>query len=78
MGRFETDGMTQATSLNALADLSGQWIERVHAWRPLKVILLDIESSVSPTFSEQEGTAYITAASTQRRAGLAGCLENFG
>lgn len=31
IGRFETEAMTQATNLDALADLNGQWIDRVRA-----------------------------------------------
>ena len=58
MGRFETAVMTQAKNLAALTDLSGQWIDRVHARRPVKGIVLDMDSSVSPTYGEQEGTAY--------------------
>ena len=58
MGRFETEALTQAANLSALADLSGRWIDRVHARRPVKGIVLDIDSSVSPTFGEQEGSAY--------------------
>src|SRR3954470_12929139 len=58
MGRFETAVMTQAKNLAALTDLSGQWIDRVHARRPVKGIVLDMDSSVSPTFGDQEGTAY--------------------
>src|SRR5215207_344971 len=58
MGRFETEVWTQAANLSALADLSGRWIDRVHARRPVKGIVLDMDSSVSPTFGEQEGTAY--------------------
>src|SRR4029453_11006290 len=58
MGRFETEVLTQAANLSALADLCGRWIDRVHARRPVKGIVLDIDSSVSPTFGEQEGSAY--------------------
>src|ERR671939_720256 len=58
MGRFETEVMTQAKNLAALTDLSGQWIDRVHGRRPVKIIVLDMDSSVSPTYGEQEGTAY--------------------
>src|SRR3982750_1928068 len=50
MGRFETAVMTQAKNLAALTDLSGQWIDRVHARRPVKGIVLDMDSSVSPTY----------------------------
>src|SRR5689334_1388811 len=58
MGRFETEVLTQAANLSALADLSGRWIDRVHARRPVKGIVLDMDSSVSPTHGEQEGSAY--------------------
>jgi hypothetical protein len=58
MGRFETGAMTSAQNLTALADLSGRWIERVPARRPGAALVLDIDSSVSPTYGAQEGTAY--------------------
>src|SRR5829696_4743431 len=58
MGRFETEVLTQAANLYALADLPRRWIDAVHARRPVKGIVLDMDSSVSPTFGEQEGTAY--------------------
>jgi hypothetical protein len=58
MGRFETEVLTQEANLSALTDLSGCWIDRVHARRPVRGIVLDMDSSVSPTFGEQEGTAY--------------------
>jgi hypothetical protein len=45
-------------NLAALADLCGRWIDRVHGQRPPKAIMLDMDSSVSPTYGEQEGTAY--------------------
>jgi len=41
-----------------LTDLSGVWIDRVHDRRPPKMITLDLGSSVSPTYGDQEGTAY--------------------
>ena len=58
MGRFETEVLTQAANLSALTDLSGRWIDRVHARRPVKGIVLDMDSSVSPTFGDQDGSAY--------------------
>jgi Transposase DDE domain group 1 len=58
MGRFETEVLVQEANLSALTDLSGRWIDRVHARRPVKGIVLDMDSSVSPTFGDQEGTAY--------------------
>jgi hypothetical protein len=58
MGRFETEVLAQEANLNALADLSGRWIDAVHGRRPVKAIVLDMDSSVSPTHGGQEGTAY--------------------
>ena len=60
MGRFETRWLTAQQNLSALADLSGQWIDLVHGRRPPRGIVLDMDSSVSPTHGEQEiasGTA---------------------
>jgi hypothetical protein len=54
MGRFETRWLTAEKNLSALADLSGQWIDKVHARRPPKGVVLDMDSSVSPTHGEQE------------------------
>jgi hypothetical protein len=45
-------------NLAALADLPGEWIDKVHQWRPPKTIVLDMDSSDSPTYGEQEGSAY--------------------
>jgi Transposase DDE domain group 1 len=58
MGRFETRWLTGAKNLSALADFSGQWIDRVHGRRPPRGILLDMDSSVSPTHGEQENSIW--------------------
>ena len=58
MGRFETEWLANDENFTVLADLSGQWIDRVHSRHPPKGIVLDIDSSVSPTYGDQEGTAY--------------------
>jgi hypothetical protein len=58
MGRFETEFLAADDNLAALADLSGLWIDRVHDRRPPKQVVLDLDSSVSPTYGDQEGTAY--------------------
>ncbi len=58
MGRFETEWLASGSNLAALADLSGAWIDRVHERRPQKVVVLDMDSSVSETHGAQEGTAY--------------------
>jgi hypothetical protein len=54
MGRFETRWLAAEKNLSALADLSGQWIDFVHARRPPRGVVLDMDSSVSPTHGEQE------------------------
>ena len=54
MGRFETQWLATDTNLAGLIDLSGQWIDLVHRRRPSRSIVLDMDSSVSPTHGEQE------------------------
>src|SRR5215204_4945494 len=58
MGRFETELLTQEVNLNALTELSGHWIDAVQARRPVKAVMLDMDSSVCPTYGEQEGSAH--------------------
>ncbi len=58
MGRFETKWLAAEKNLSVLADLSGQWIDRVHDRRPPRGIVLDMDSSVSPTHGEQEMSAW--------------------
>src|SRR6266550_1928272 len=54
MGRFETQWLAAPKNFAALADLSGQWIDLVHGRRPPRGVVLDMDSSVSPTHGEQE------------------------
>jgi len=58
MGRFETKWLSRLENLSALADLPGRWVDKVHQRRPPKVVVLDMDSSESPTYGEQEGSAY--------------------
>ena len=58
MGRFETEVLTTEDNLSALADMPGRWIDRHHAAKPLRWISLDMDSSVSPTYGDQEGSAW--------------------
>ena len=58
MGRFETETLALPENRAALADLNGQWIDRFHDRNGLKYIVLDMDSSVSPTHGDQEGTAW--------------------
>jgi hypothetical protein len=57
MGR-ETTWLTRPENLVALANLPGRWIEKVHQRRPPRIIVLAMDSSESPTYGEQEGSAY--------------------
>jgi Transposase DDE domain group 1 len=58
MGRFETQWLAAPENLSALSDLSGQWIDLEHGHRPPRGIVLDMDSSVSPTHSEQEDSVW--------------------
>jgi hypothetical protein len=58
MGRFETETLALPENREALADLNGQWIDRFHDRNGLKLIVLDMDSSVSPTHGDQEGAAW--------------------
>jgi len=58
MGRFETEWLARPENLATLADLSGDWIDTVQRRRPPKMIVLDMDSSESPTYGAQEGSAY--------------------
>jgi hypothetical protein len=58
MGRFETEVLTQPKNLNVLTKLAGMWIDRLREHRTMWELILDMDSSVSETYGEQEGTAY--------------------
>ncbi len=58
VGRFETGTLSTKNNLTALMDLSGRWIDRVHQRKPLKELILDLDSSVSEAYGRQQGTAY--------------------
>ena len=58
MGRFETELLASDENFATLTELSGVWIDRVHERHPPKMIILDMDSSVSPTHGDQVGTAY--------------------
>jgi len=58
MGKFETEILTQPQNLDLLMNLPGIWVVKVHQRKPLKQIVLDMDSSASPTYGNQEGSAY--------------------
>lgn len=53
MGRFETSAMTSPTNLTALADFSGHWIDRARTRCARTTLVLDIDSSLSPTYGHE-------------------------
>ena len=58
MGRFETAVLTRCENLRGLMELSGRWIDRVSTRRPAGKLILDLDSSVSPTHGHQEGSVF--------------------
>jgi len=58
VGRFETEILSTSSNVKKLMDLSGQWIDRVYQRKPPKQLILDLDSSVSETYGQQEGSAY--------------------
>ena len=55
---FGVNPVNLTKPVEALVDMNGVWIDKVHDRHPPKMIILDMDSSVSPTHGEQEGTAY--------------------
>jgi hypothetical protein len=58
MSRFETEMLSSRENLTALMDLSGTWIDLVHECVPLDKLILDLDSSQSATYGDQQGSAY--------------------
>ena len=58
MAHFEIEVLTRPANLKTLMDLSGKWIGQVQQRRPIDGIILDLDSSVSETHGQQEGSAY--------------------
>jgi hypothetical protein len=50
--------LTDPDNLAALIAMPGQWADLVRQRRPLKKLILDMDSSVSPTHGQQEGSRY--------------------
>ena len=58
VGRFETDVLTHLHNLAALMNMPGQWVDLIQHRRSIRKLILDMDSSVSETYGQQEGTAY--------------------
>lgn len=58
LSRFETEVLTQEENVDGLAHLNATWVEKAMAHTPHRRVILDMDSSESPVYGEQEGTAY--------------------
>ena len=58
MSRFETEMLSSQANLLALMNLSGAWIDSVQECAPLDKLILDMDSSQSETYGDQQGSAY--------------------
>ena len=58
VGRFETEILTERNNLDRMDEMLFKWIEKVDKVRGVKTIILDLDSSESPVYGEQEGGAY--------------------
>ena len=58
IGRFETDVLTHPVNLAALMNMPGKWVDRIRQRRAIKKLILDMDSSVSETYGQQEGALY--------------------
>jgi len=70
MGRFEAEWLTRPANLGALTELPGRWIDKVHQRRPPNTIVLDMDSSESPTYGSRKAvpTTAISAAPATTRS----------
>ncbi len=58
LGRFETEILTLNNNLEKMDKMLFKWIEKVDTVREVKEIVLDLDSSESPVYGNQEGSAY--------------------
>ena len=58
VGKFETEILTEGKNPEKLDEMLMNWIAKVDSLRGVKEIVLDIDSSESPVYGDQEGSAY--------------------
>jgi hypothetical protein len=58
MGRFETEFLTRPENTAALTEMPGLWVDRVRERVRRTELILDMDSSQSETYGEQEGSAW--------------------
>ena len=63
MGRFETELLATDENVEALVDMNGVWIDKVHDRHPPKMIILDMDSrSARPMANKREQRTMVTSA----------------
>lgn len=58
LSRFETEVLVTQENLAGLGQLNHEWVDRAMARTKHRRIILDMDSSESPVYGEQEGAAY--------------------
>ena len=58
LSRFETEVLVTEDNLRGLGQMNTQWVDRAMARTRHRRIILDMDSSESPVYGEQEGAAY--------------------
>jgi hypothetical protein len=58
LGRFETEVLTREENVKGLMHLNSEWVERAMACTRHRRVILDMDSSESPVYGQQEGAAY--------------------
>ena len=58
MSRFETEMLASDENLQALSDLCGRWVAEANRRSGMRELILDMDSSESPTHGRQEGSAW--------------------
>ena len=58
LSRFETEVLVNEENLRGLRQLNAEWVERATARIKHQRIILNMDSSESPVYGEQEGAAY--------------------
>jgi len=58
VGRFETEVLGHPDNLARLMAMPEAWVDHVRQRRPMRTLILDLDSSVSETYGDQEGSAY--------------------
>jgi hypothetical protein len=58
VGRFEKEILLEGNNLGKLDEIIEKWIEKIDSIRGIKKIVLDMDSSESPVYGEQEESSY--------------------